>query len=143
MSSARVEPEKEKERVHVHLHEKREPSVVPPVGAGPLRGKRLVFIEGNIGGGKSTLLEALKRAWDTRKGKYYHDGHGVRVAIVPEPLDEWMTLSMTMKPDGRNVSIFELFNSDPERWASTFQFVTFRTRIRALLGAGRPLYLIC
>lgn len=71
----------------------------------------LVFIEGNIGAGKSTFLKMLR--------SYMPDDI---VAIIPEPCDEWQNIS------GHN--ILEAFYQDAPRWACTFQFYAMMTRVR-------------
>jgi deoxyadenosine/deoxycytidine kinase len=71
-----------------------------------------IFIEGNIGVGKSTILSLLSE-------------HGVET--MQEPVDSW---TATKEADGKN--ILENFYDDPKRWAYTFQSVAFRSRVRGL-----------
>lgn len=74
----------------------------------------VIGIEGNIGVGKSTLMEALRIAcpdWE----------------IVVEPVAEWVTLK-----NGDGKSLLELFYEDKRRWAYTFQNCAILTRLRLI-----------
>lgn len=71
----------------------------------------LISIDGNIGAGKTTILNSLREACP--------DLH-----LVKEPVQEWMQMN-----DEKGRNILELFYSDIERWAYTFQHVTLMTRI--------------
>jgi len=68
----------------------------------------LVFIEGNIGAGKSTFVNMLQ--------KY------LPVVISLEPCDEWQNV------DGHNM--LQAFYENPTRWATLFQIYASMTRIR-------------
>ncbi|GFR91559.1 P-loop containing nucleoside triphosphate hydrolase protein [Elysia marginata] len=73
-----------------------------------------VVVEGEIGAGKTTLIELVRKALETK---------GVKPFVVPEPVDEWM-----------RVGILQAFYADnpPElqRLISyVFQTYTFLTRI--------------
>ena len=71
-----------------------------------------IFIEGNIGVGKSTLLRLLsENGFET----------------MQEPVDAWTSVR---NEDGKN--ILENFYEDPKRWAYTFQSIAFRSRMRGL-----------
>lgn len=72
----------------------------------------MYFIEGNIGVGKSTLVNALKeRGLET----------------LQEPVEAW---SSCRNSNGRN--ILQEFYEDPKRWAYTFQSMAFRTRVMGM-----------
>ena len=60
-------------------------------------------IEGNIGSGKSSFLEVLKR--------YFVD-----IQIKKEPVDKW-----TKVGDDCESNLLDLFYNDPARWSYTFQ----------------------
>lgn len=72
----------------------------------------MYFIEGNIGVGKSTLVNALKE-------------HGLET--LQEPVDAW---SSCRNSNGKN--ILQEFYDDPKRWAYTFQSMAFRTRVMGM-----------
>ena len=74
----------------------------------------LISIEGNIGSGKSTLVNKIRE-------KFPH------VVIVDEPVEEWSSITDT---DG--TTILEKYYGDQERWAFAFQMMAFITRVRRL-----------
>eukprot|EP00794_Sanderia_malayensis_P019080 gene19080-20996_t len=64
-----------------------------------------VSVEGNIGSGKTTMLEYFSK--------------NPHVEVIKEPVDKWRCL------DGGN--LFELMYKDPKRWSYTFQTYTLLT----------------
>ena len=74
-----------------------------------------IFIEGNIGVGKSTFLQAIVPVFQTL---------GLHVVAVPEPLQAWQ--------DIQGYNLLESFYSDPTRWACTFQSHAMATRVQAI-----------
>jgi len=76
----------------------------------------LVSIEGNIGAGKSTLIEKLKQELSG-------------VVFVDEPVEEWESI----QEDG--VTILEKYYGDQKRYAFAFQMMAFITRVRRLREA--------
>ena len=79
----------------------------------------LLSIEGNIGSGKSKLLELLKHL--------YKDNENV--IFIDEPVSEWETV----KANDQN--IIELFYQNKERYSFPFQILAYITRLRKLLDA--------
>lgn len=77
----------------------------------------IVSLDGNIGAGKSTLMEKLRVAMP-------------EVDVVVEPVGEWMRLR---NAEGR--SLLELFYEDKRRWAYTFQNCAVLTRLRSAWSA--------
>ena len=80
----------------------------------------LIYIEGNIGSGKSTFVRLLAKYINTFKLKNNPEPNPV---LVQEPVDEWME---TRDSDGQN--ILEKFYQDQKRWAFTFQMNSFISR---------------
>ena len=74
----------------------------------------LIYIEGNIGSGKSTFVRLLQN---------YLSKFATKPILVQEPVDEWME---TRDSDGSN--ILEKFYSDLTRWSFTFQMNSFISR---------------
>lgn len=79
----------------------------------------LVYIEGNIGSGKSTFVDLLKKNVKSIKEK--------KLALITEPVDEWLNLK---DQDGRN--ILEHFYEDQEKWSFAFQMNSFISRIHRI-----------
>jgi deoxycitidine kinase len=74
----------------------------------------VISIEGNIGGGKSTMLEHIKKLFPE-----YH--------IIDEPVDSWLGMI-----DESGKSLLEHFYTDKKRWSYTFQNCAFITRFTAM-----------
>lgn len=79
---------------------------------------RIIFLEGNIGAGKSTSL------------KHWAE-HLEGVKILDEPLDVWLSTK-----DSTGTNLLDRFYSDPERWGFTFQMAAFISRIQRILESG-------
>jgi deoxyadenosine/deoxycytidine kinase len=73
-----------------------------------------LYLEGNIGAGKTTLTNILGKLLPS-------------ATTTLEPVDHWMSYR---NADGRN--LLDLFYSDIKRYSYLFQSVAFRTRILAL-----------
>jgi deoxyadenosine/deoxycytidine kinase len=73
----------------------------------------IISIEGNIGAGKSTIIEHLK--------------HCHNYVVVPEPVDQWATI---VDKDG--ISILEHFYNSPKGWAFAFQMMAYISRLSLL-----------
>lgn len=76
----------------------------------------IISIEGNIGSGKSTILNILKEKYDN-------------VVFVDEPVSEWNDI----KDNGK--SILELFYEDKDKYSFTFQVLAYITRLKKLLDS--------
>ena len=72
-----------------------------------------IYIEGNIGSGKSTYVNFLKNL------------HGDKYKFLLEPVKTWQTYT-----DGENINLLDNFYRDQNRWSYTFQMAAFMTRIR-------------
>lgn len=77
----------------------------------------LVFLEGNIAAGKSTLGAALAAS--------------DRFQFVPEPVAHWQT--------GFAANLLERFYADTQRWAFTMQIGAFVTRIQMVAPPATPM----
>ena len=78
-----------------------------------------IYIEGNIGAGKSTYVKFLKNTYDTYK-------------FLLEPVKTWLSYKNS---DG--INLLDNFYRDQERWSYTFQMAAFMTRIRDIQKAER------
>lgn len=84
----------------------------------------LIYIEGNIGSGKSTFVRLLQN---------YLSKFATKPILVQEPVDEWMK---TRDSDGSN--ILEKFYSDLPRWSFTFQMNSFISRAHKIQKERQP-----
>lgn len=70
-----------------------------------------VCIEGNIGSGKSTMLE-------------YFEKYAPSFQCIPEPVDKWMNCG--------GFNLLELFYQDTNKWAMSFQMYVMLTLVEEL-----------
>ena len=84
----------------------------------------LIYIEGNIGSGKSTFIDNLNLYLDNFL-KLDLDAR-----VVQEPVDEWMS---TKDSDGEN--ILEKFYTDQSRWSYCFQMNSFISRVKKIIDS--------
>ena len=78
----------------------------------------LIYIEGNIGCGKSTFLNILQN---------YLSIHNKSLSFISEPVDDWQT-----QIDDDKQNILQKFYSDQNRWSFTFQMNSFISRIQKI-----------
>ena len=77
-------------------------------------------IQGNIGGGKSTLVSRLKEMY----------GNDKRICFLHEPVAVWDTIT-----DENNITMLELYYSNQQKYAFTFQMMAYISRLSALRQA--------
>lgn len=77
----------------------------------------IVSIEGNIGAGKSTILEALRRSNETN----------LNIVFMQEPVSVWETVV-----DESGKTILMKYYENPEKYAFPFQIMAYTTRLSAL-----------
>jgi len=78
---------------------------------------RIISLDGNIGVGKTTLLEHIRKRFPS-------------ILIVPEPVDTWTQLK-----DEQGRSLLQLFYEDKRRWAFSFQQAAMLSRALQLQKA--------
>jgi deoxyadenosine/deoxycytidine kinase len=81
---------------------------------------KLISIDGNIGSGKSTLMEALKNKFKDNKN----------VVFLREPVDEWAQIK-----DEHNVTILEKFYANQKEYSFSFQMMAYISRLSLLKDA--------
>lgn len=81
---------------------------------------KLISIDGNIGSGKSTLMEALKNKFKDNKN----------VVFLREPVDEWAQIK-----DENNVTILEKFYANQKDYSFSFQMMAYISRLSLLKDA--------
>lgn len=80
-----------------------------------LKSKRIYSIEGNIGAGKTTILNII--------GKHFDD-----VYFVEEPVTKWQNVG--------GMNLLEMFYADPDRWGFSFEFYVMLTKLQCLSKAA-------
>jgi len=80
----------------------------------------IISIEGNIGSGKSTIINYLKN-------NYLKNNDNQNMVFVDEPVNEWLNI----KSNGKNA--LELFYEDQDKNSFWFQILAYITRLRNLL----------
>ena len=78
---------------------------------------RIISIEGNIGSGKSTMVEYLKQ-------NLQNDS---TICFLQEPVDIWNTIT-----DSNNVNIIENYYKDQKKYAFQFQMMAYISKISLL-----------
>lgn len=81
---------------------------------------RIISIEGNIGSGKSTFLENLKK---------HYNGHD-NIVFLREPVDEWEKIK-----DKNGNSMLQKFYADQEKYSFAFQMMAYISRLAILREA--------
>lgn len=92
----------------------------------------ILSIEGNIGAGKSTIIEKLK--------DFMGDTHGI--VFLKEPLDIWEGI----KDSKTGENILQKFYGNPEKYSFSFQVMAYASRlsmIREAIEKHGPAVIIC
>lgn len=79
----------------------------------------VIAIEGNIGSGKSTFINALKHRQSAVQESALEN-----FVFVSEPVDVWQTVC-----DSEGETILEKFYRDPSKYAFSFQMMAYITRL--------------
>src|SRR5437870_248426 len=82
--------------------------------------KTLVSIEGNIGVGKTSLINLLK----TKLGD--------DAEYIYEPIDEWLNIK-----DNNGKDLLQTFYDNKARWSYTFQNIAYITRMKLIIDKIR------
>ena len=78
---------------------------------------QIISIEGNIGSGKSTLVENLR--------EFYKDNSNVK--FVDEPVKDWNNIT-----DENDITILEKFYADQTKYSFSFQIMAYISRLAIL-----------
>lgn len=81
---------------------------------------KIICVEGNIGSGKSTLVENLKQKYSNRED----------VCFLQEPVEQWLQIK---DKDGTN--ILEKYYKDQHTYAFPFQMMAYISRLSILKKA--------
>ena len=83
----------------------------------------IISIEGNIGSGKTTILNRLKTEFMNQQTQ-------TKILFLREPVDIWETVK-----DNQNETILSKFYKNPAKHAFAFQVMAFSTRLTILREA--------
>ena len=75
---------------------------------------RIISLEGNIGAGKTTILNELTNNNENEK----------KIVYMREPVDLWEKIK-----DKEGETILSKFYKDPNKYAFSFQIMAFTTRL--------------
>jgi len=81
---------------------------------------KIISIEGNIGSGKSTLVDMLQT----------HFADNSRICFLQEPISVWNTIK-----DTNGVTILEKYYADQTKYAFSFQMMAYISRLSLLRDA--------
>jgi deoxyadenosine/deoxycytidine kinase len=81
---------------------------------------KIICVEGNIGSGKSTLVENLKQKYSNRED----------VCFLQEPVEQWLQIK-----DKDGINILEKYYKDQHTYAFPFQMMAYISRLSILKKA--------
>lgn len=89
----------------------------------------IISIDGNIGAGKSTLIEKLQNIYLTgsaeEKRKYFGKLGETKIVFMKEPVDVWTSICHTETGE----SILEKFYKNPKEYSFPFQVMIYITHL--------------
>lgn len=83
-----------------------------------LKQKMIISVEGSIGAGKTTLLKRLE-----------NETFPVKHILFYEPVDDWSSFI----PRGSDLSLFELYYANKQKYGFTFQMYILQSRFQSML----------
>ena len=95
----------------------------------------IISIEGNIGSGKSTLIEYLKNNFDEYIKTKSTELSNINICYLEEPVDIWNTFI-----DANGFNIIEAYYKDQEKYAFPFQMMAYISRILQVKNAIKEGY---
>jgi len=84
---------------------------------------KIISIDGNIGSGKSTLVENLKIYAESNPEGF----HGRPILFLKEPVEEWETIK-----DENGTTMLQKFYENQERYSFPFQMMAYISRLSML-----------
>lgn len=90
----------------------------------------IVSLEGNIGAGKSTIVEKLQQIYASpyeESKKYFGRLALEKIVFMPEPVDIWTSIC----DSNTGESILEKFYKDPKTYSFAFQVMVYNTHLEA------------
>ena len=92
----------------------------------------IISIEGNIGSGKSTIMEYLKNNFDTHIQTNINtpNNTNLKICYLQEPVDVWNSFT-----DENGINVIEAYYKDQEKYAFPFQMMAYISRLSQLKNA--------
>ena len=87
----------------------------------------VLSFDGNIGSGKSTLVEEARKRLFGQNSKFFWDHKFKNIVFLQEPVDIWKTIV-----DETGVTILEKFYEDQKTWSFAFQMMAYISRLSIL-----------
>ena len=84
---------------------------------------RIIYIEGNIGSGKSTFCRLLDQLLKERNSN-------IKYTVLQEPVDDWMKIK-----DKQGVNLLERFYEDQKKYSFAFQMNSYISRANKIVEA--------
>lgn len=84
----------------------------------------IISIEGNIGTGKSTLIDKLQKHFEGDNVTH------LKIGFIPEPVDIWNSVT-----DNKGVTILEKYYNDQHKYAFPFQMMAYISRLSIMRNA--------
>jgi deoxyadenosine/deoxycytidine kinase len=88
----------------------------------------ILFIEANIGGGKSTFAKKMTELKQSRNKELKQASYLDNITVLLEPVDEWVKTV-----DSDKVNILQHYYSDPNKYSFAFQMNSFISRCHKLM----------
>ena len=83
----------------------------------------IISLEGNIGTGKSTLIERVQ--------VYFTKNYpNIKIGYIPEPVDVWSSVT-----DNNGMTILEKYYEDQHKYAFSFQMMAYISRLSIIRNA--------
>lgn len=83
---------------------------------------QIISLDGNIGAGKSTILNHIKEVYEN---------HQTNVIFLPEPVSDWETIRDSVSQE----TALEAFYRDQEKYSFPFQMMAYISRLKLLNDA--------
>jgi deoxyadenosine/deoxycytidine kinase len=91
----------------------------------------IISIDGNIGAGKSTLIEKLQKIYETgtldEKRATFGKFADEKMLFMKEPVELWTSIRDPVTGE----SILEMFYKDPQKYSFAFQVMVYNTHLDA------------
>jgi deoxyadenosine/deoxycytidine kinase len=88
----------------------------------------IVSLEGNIGAGKSTIVEKMRQKYEgLESDKYFGKLAKSQIVFMQEPVDVWTSVCDSTTGE----SILEKFYKDPKTYSFAFQVMVYNTHLEA------------